>query len=198
MPIVRLPKGELRDEIRQPLYDTIDLDDATVLPAQFSFFSAVQGKSLVRSNLRTNAQLETAVSFRVQGLCLDAQNFRLGNQNVIPQILERSSLQLQIGEKIYWTGTGRLAAGRMYQDAALDASAAPASVLLQQYGWAAVQPVILQGRHVVDINPLQNFTCAFSIGDMTAAELVAATPVVADVNVSFVFSLKGLLRRPVQ
>lgn len=37
MPIVRLPKGELRDEIRQPLYDTIDLDDATVLPAQFSF-----------------------------------------------------------------------------------------------------------------------------------------------------------------
>ena len=192
MPIVRLPKGELRDEIRQPLYDTIDLDNASVLPAQFSFFSAVQGKSLVRSNLRSNSQLETAVSFRCQGLALDAQNFRALNVNVIPQILERSAIQLTVGEKIYWTGTGRIAAGRMYQDTGI------ATAILQQYGWAAVQPVILMGRHIIDINPLQNFNAAFTIGDMTAAELTAATPVVADVNVSFVFSLKGLLRRPVQ
>lgn len=198
MPIVRLPNGELRDEIRQPLYDTIDIDDTVVLPTTFNFFSTVQGKTKVRSNLRQNSQLETAVSFRIQGLALDAQNFRLGNQFVIPQILERSSLELTVGEKIYWTGTGRLASGRMYEDAALDSQAAPAAVLLQQYGWAAVQPVILMGRHVIDVNPLQNFSCLFTIGDMTATELAAATPTIQDVNVSFVFSLKGLLRRPVQ
>lgn len=198
MPIVRLPQGELRDEIRQPIYDTIDITPATTYPFVQEFYSAVASKSVNKTNLKQNKLLETAVSFRIQGLCLDAQNWRLVNQFVVPILLERSALELQVGEKVYWTGTGRFAAGRVWQDSALDAQAAPASVLLQQYGFSAVQPVILMGRHVIDINPLQSFFVRWSTSDfVSAAEITAATPAAAT-NVSFVFSLKGLLRRPVQ
>lgn len=197
MPIVRLPQGELRDEIRQPIYDTIDLDSTVTYPFTREFFSNVQGRDITKTNLKQNKLLETAVSFRVQGLCLDAQNAVLVNAGVIPTLLNRSALQLQIGEKVYWTGPARLACGRMYQDVALDASAAPTSVVLQQYGWAAVQPVILTGRHVIDINPLQSFFATWQAANLSAAEITAATPS-AGTQVSFVFSLKGLLRRPVQ
>lgn len=197
MPIVRLPQGELRDEIRQPIYDTIDLDSTVTYPFTREFYSNVQGRDLTKTNLKQNKLLETAVSFRVQGLCLDAQNVILANAGVIPTLLNRSALQLQIGEKVYWTGPARLACGRMYQDAALDAGAAPRDLILQQYGWAAVQPVILTGRHVIDINPLQSFFVVWQAANLSAAEITAATPAVGT-QVSFVFSLKGLLRRPVQ
>lgn len=197
MPIVRLPQGELRDEIRQPIYDTIDLDSTTTYPFTREFYSNVQGRDITKTNLNQNKLLETAVSFRVQGLCLDAQNTLLANAGVIPTLLNRSALQLKIGEKIYWTGPARLACGRMYQDVALDNQAAPTSVVLQQYGWAAVQPVILSGRHVIDINPLQSFFVTWQAANLTAAEVTAATPAATTI-VSFVFSLKGLLRRPVQ
>ena len=40
MPIVTLPGGEVRDEIRQPLYDTVDLKNTT-LPGVYNFFSSV-------------------------------------------------------------------------------------------------------------------------------------------------------------
>lgn len=197
MPIVRLPQGELRDEIRQPVYDTIELDDTVVYPFQQEFFSDIQGKSIVQTNLKQPKLLETAVSFRVQGLGLDAQNRLLANAGVIPTLLERSAIRLQIGEKVYWTGPARFACGRMYSDVALDAGAAPRDVTLQQYGWAAVQSVILMGRHVIDINPLQSFSALWLTDTLNAAEVTAATPA-ANTRVSFVFSLKGLLRRPVQ
>lgn len=193
MPIVRLPKGELRDEIRQPVYDSWDLLGGVDPMSGYDFFSAVQGKSLIKTNLTQNRMFETAKSFRLQGLCLDAQNFRDVNYKVIPLVLERSSIRLKIGEKDYWTGPGRFAAGRMYQNAATTAG----EFVYQQYGDQAVQPVILSGRHSVDINPLQQFVVEMRVGEMTAAEIVEATPE-ADTEIIFVFSLKGLLRRPVQ
>ena len=190
MPIVRLPKGELRDEIRQPLYDTIDLANGVDPTGQQSFFSAVQGKSKVRSNLRQNNSLETAVSFRIQGLCLDAQNFRIANNLVIPQILERSSLELQVGEKVYWTGSARFAAGRMQVEGGGDTT-----TIHQQYGWAAIQPVILMGRHVVDINPLQNFSGLWTIGDATVTEVAAYTPAIGDLVGVKLVNGEGLLAK---
>lgn len=195
MPIVRLPQGELRDEIRQPLYDTLQFDGGVSPVGTRRFFASVAGKDLSETNLTQDSILDTAKSFRVQGLALDAQNFRLDNALVIPLILEHSSIELVIGEKQYWQGPGRLACGRMWQNAAT--TVADTSVLLQQYGWGAIQPVVLQGRHVIDINPLQKFFASFAITNLTAAEIVEATPA-DETQVPFVFSLKGLLRRPVQ
>lgn len=196
MPIVTLPGGELRDEIRQPIYDTRVLGAVSPV-GTFSFFSAVQGKSLALTNLRQNNLLETAVSFRVQGLALDAQNNALVNVGVIPVALIKSSLQLTIGEKQYWQGPARYAGGRMWSNVAIPA--AGTAIVLQQYGWSAVQPVVFQGKHVIDINPLQSFRCDMVIAaaDVTAGEITELTPA-AGTTVNFVFSLKGLLRRPVQ
>jgi hypothetical protein len=199
MPIVTLPGGQVRDEIRQPIYDTIDLLP-TVSPVGTSrFFSNVQGRSLAKTNLRQNNLLETAVSFRVQGLALDAQNDAIANVGVIPVILIRSSLRLHIGEKDYWSGPSRFAGGRMWAAYAAATTAGTTTInnVLQQYGYAAIQPVVFQGKHVIDINPLQSFFCEWVIGDMTSGEVTAATPA-ASTDVSFLFSLKGLQRRPVQ
>ena len=196
MPIVRLPEGDLRDEIRNPLYDTVDLTGA-LSGTTYNFFSSVLNKTLAQTNLKQNGQLETAVSFRVQGLALDAQNVVSTESFVLPIILERSSIRLHIGEKDYWSGPARFAAGRVQQNAAFDASAAPTYALLQQYGWAAVQGVMFSAKHVVDINPLQSFFMQWIIDTIDATNAARATVTVGEV-LKAVGSLKGLLRRPVQ
>lgn len=197
MPIVTLPGGQVRDEVRQPVYDTRNLAAATSPVGTFRYFSSVQGRSLAQSNLRQNNLLETAVSFRVQGLGLDAQNEDIANVGVIGVMLNKSSLRLHIGEKDYWSGPARFAAGRMVT--AATTTVAATSVLLQQYGWAAIQPICFQGKHVIDINPLQSFFCeqVLDAADVTATEITAGTPA-AGTSQAFVFSMKGLLRRPVQ
>jgi len=193
MPIVRLPEGSLRDEIRQPIYDTIAIVAAESPVGVRSFFSDVQGKSRAQSNLRQNNLLETAVSFRIQGLCLDAQNYYAANAGCLPVIMENSALKLTVGEKIYWQGPFTFVGGRLD----VFASQAAAPLVYQKFGVAAVQPIILQGKHVVDLNPLQSFSGEWTCDTLTAAELALATPA-ADTALKFVYSLKGLMRRPVQ
>lgn len=201
MPIVRLPNGSLRDEIRQPLYDTITIAAAESPVGSRVFFAAVQGKSLARTNLRQNNLLETAVSYRVQGLGIDVQNFNAANISCLPIIMENSSISLKIGEKVYWQGCMMTLAGRL--DAKFAAAAAGQTTLVdrvyQRFGEVAVQSVILSGKHVVDINPLQSFDAAWNLvsSDVTAGEITAATPA-SNTSLKFQFSLKGLQRRPVQ
>lgn len=195
MPIVRLPSGELRDEIRQPVYDTIAIVAAESPVGVRRFFSAVQGKTLAQTNLRQNNLLETAVSFRMMGLALDAQNFYVANDGALPIIMENSSLTLRIGEKQYWQGPFTFVGGRITPFYAIGAGAVDKSY--QKFGMAAVQPVVLEGKHVVDINPLQSFSGEWICDNLTAAELALATPA-ANTALKFCLSLKGLLRRPVQ
>jgi len=193
MPIVRLPKGQLRDEIRQPIYDTINIAAATSPVGIHRFFSAVQGKTKAQSNLRQNNLLETAVSYRCQGLGIDAQNYFAANISALPVIMENSSLSLTVGEKVYWEGPLTFLAGRV--NAYYDNSAAAACY--ERFGDVAVQSVILKGKHVVDINPLQSFNGTWIVDNMAAAKIALCTPAAAtDLNV--ILSLKGLLRRPVQ
>lgn len=193
MPIVRLPQGSLRDEIRQPIYDTRVLE-ATFSPVgDYEYFSNVQGKSKALTNLRQNNLLETAVSFRIQGMCVDAQNYYAENAGVLPVTMENSSIELRVGEKIYWEGPMVFLSGRMTQHS--DSAAAPA--LYQRFGDQAVAPIIFSGKHVVDINPLQSFRVKQTCDQMVASKLALATPA-ADTDVRFITSLKGLLRRPVQ
>jgi len=184
------------DEIRQPAYDTIVLAAGEGIAGIRRFFASNQTatgapKSLAQTNLEQPGSFPTATSFRVQGLTVDADNAAVANNPILPVFLRKSSVSLQVGVKNYWQSPLRFACGRMLND--LDAASS-----YQQYGWAAVQPVVFTGKHVIDINPLQNFLLTWSVAqtDLTAAE--AALTVAAATDLVFVASLKGLLRRPVQ
>ena len=197
MPIVRLPKGSLRDEIRVPLFDTLEIAASTSPVGVKSFFSSVQGKSRAKTNLRQNNLLETAVSYRVQGMAMDCQNFYEANVDCLPIILENSSIRVKIGEKDYWEGAMLFLSGRM--EASYATGIVTVSQFYQKLGASAVQAVMLSGKHTVDINPLQSFSAIWTMdaSDVTAGEIALATPA-ASTRLQFVFSFKGLLRRPVQ
>ncbi len=195
MPRVRLKSGELRDEIRQPLYDTIDIAAAESPIATRTFYSAVQGKDLSLSNLRQNSQLEATVSFRVLGLGFDSQTSAAANRQALGLIQEHSSLELVIGEKQYWQGNATFMSGRTeVRDATTSATA---DQHYSRYGSDAVQSVMFGGKHVIDIPPLQTFRVNWVVSGMSATEITASTPA-ANTKLRFIQSLKGLLRRPVQ
>ena len=196
MPRVKLRNGELRDEIAQPLYDTIDIIAAESPQASpRAFFTDVQAKLKAETNLRQNAQLEGYVSFRILGMCLDAQNLSATLRAGLPLIMEHSSLILKVGEKDYYEGQGTHWAGRVKHREAV--TSATADQCFQHYGDEATNAVILGSRHYVDIPPLQSFRVNWVVEGMSAAEIAAATPGAGE-KLRFICSLKGLQRRPVQ
>lgn len=199
MPRVRLETGELRDEIRQQLYDTEIIDNASVIQQTRSFFLNVQGKLRYLTNLRQNNMLEAAVSFRTLGLTFDAKNDAPANSRVLATIMEHSFLSFKVGEKIYWEGNGVYAAGRVYQQASAATTVAATTInnVEQHYGDNAVQGVSFGGKHYIDIPPLQTFRVDWTIEGQTPAEIARSTPV-ADERLHFRMALKGILRRPVQ
>lgn len=205
MPIVKLPGGQLRDEIRMPLYDTLVQDAAESPVATRTFFSNIQGKPLSWTNLRQPGSLETAVSYRIQGMAIDALNVYAANRQLLPLVVQFSSLRLHVGEKDYWNGPMNFAAGRVKQNAAVatTVAATTSEFLLQHFGDEAIQGIMFPGDHFVDINPLQQFFVEWVCGAgqapyaMTGAEIAAATPAAAT-RVLYMLSLKGLQRRPVQ
>lgn len=196
MPVLRLPQGELRDEIRQPIYDTITVAAPEGIVGERRFFSSVQGKPLSQTNLRQNNLLEVAVSFRIQGLAFDAQNSVAANRDVLPVLLENSSITLQVGEKQYWQGPLLYIGGRLSAFHAL-AGGTDAERIYQRFGELAVAPVQYSGRHTIDINPLQSFYAKWVVDSLDASDLAAAT-LASGSKMRFQFSLKGTLRRPVQ
>lgn len=201
MPIVRLPGGELRDEIRQPLYDTIQVSGDPNDVSGERFFSNIQGKAPWQTNLRQPNLLETAVSFRVQGMHMDAQYISTGASSkpaCLPAIMEYSSVRVRIGEKDYWNGPSMYLMGRLEQNTAVATTVAATTLdrVYQRVGAQAVQGIILAGRHVIDINPLQSFFAELSVAIPTA--LASATTLSGTDVIQLKFSFKGLLRRPVQ
>lgn len=204
MPLVQLPGGQLRDEIRQPVYDGIIIQAAEGPHGIRSFFANVQGKARYLTNLRQNNLLETAVSFRIQGLSVDVDNDREDNRLGLPLIMRHSSVSLRVGEKVYYEAPFTYVGGRIEQFNAISRSSGTGEAagtvverVYQKYGQAAVAPVVFTGRHTIDILPLQSFQATWTCEGMTAAEQTAATPA-AGTKLLFLFSLKGLLRRPVQ
>ena len=204
MPMVQLPQGDLRDEIRIPLYDTVTIASGDPASGVRSFFQNIMGKNKAETNMTQATFLPQAVSYRIQGLALDAQYFgqfdaaNVGNPDFLPIVLERSSLRLRVGEKDYWEGPMLFLAGRMHEQSALATGGAdPLRRYYQRFGELAVQPVIFQGKHVVDIIPMQNFVVEWVCQGLTTNE-IARTNLVQDTRVRFLFSFKGLMRRPVQ
>lgn len=180
----------LLDQIRQPLFDTIELDENSVLNKTRKFFTDIQEKSSYQTNMRVNGQLENTVSFQCQGLAVDAQNTAPANETILAKIMEHSAIAFRVGEKFYWEGPLRFACGRLNYQSAV-AGGTDVERHYTSYGVPAVAGVIFARNNPVNISSQQNFSVNWEIADLTAT-LGAGT------TIKFVCSLKGILRRPVQ
>lgn len=209
MPLVSLPGGQLRDEIRNPLYDSDDLLAGESPVGQVTFFSSIVNpngspKTLDQTNLVQANSLPTATSYRCQGYAIDAMSYYEANRFCLPIIQDHSSIQLTVGEKQYaqlpWVYLG----GRLEANQAVSRSGGTGEAVgvvvernIQKFGQSAVAPVVLTGKHVIDILPIQQFRATWVCQGLTGAEITAATPA-AVTQIRFYFSMKGLLRRAVQ
>lgn len=207
MAVVKLENGELRDQIREAVYDSFVADGSPTgagLTGQINFFTTLQNpggtpKSLARTNLEQAGQFTAYNSFRVQGISMDVQNFNYALKDAIPAIQRNASIQFVIGTKVYYKGPMSFVMGRMHEFASVIAAEADGSRISQRAGELAVQGVVLEGKHSVDIEPLYTFRVVYELlrTDCNAADL-AALDYAAPGRLILVASLKGLRRRPVQ
>jgi len=200
MPIVTLDSGDVRDEIRQMQYDSYRLMPGEFLPGVRRFFATLSNpdqspKSILMTNQTQAGLLPVATSFRIQGMAFDAQSEGAPNIGILPTVVAKTSLNLLLGVKNYWTGPTRFAAGRMQNTYAAGTAA---DYIHQQMGEAAVQPLVFQGFHVIDLPSQQNFQVQWACERSDLTDVQAALTPAAGSDVLFCLSLKGILRRPVQ
>ena len=199
MPVVKVQTAEGKvvklDQIRQPIFDTIVLNSTSTLNGVKKFFDTVQGKAAYLTNLKRNSSFEKNVSYRVQGLALDANivsnTAAALNELFLPRFIERTALTLKIGEKNYWEGSARYASGRLNVFHAITGTTA-AGFHFAQMGAPAVAGIVLSGKDAIDIPELQTFYV-----DMLTTDFAGVT-IPAGVEILIACSLKGLMRRPVQ
>lgn len=187
--------ASVKDEIKQSLYDTIDIVAAenpqSATPRRF--FASVQNKDRSLTNLQQNSILPSETSFRILAMSLDAQNLYALNRQALGLIAEHSALTLNIGNKEYYTANGIEWSGRV-KNQVFDPAAATA---YQHHGNEKERGIVLAPRHFIDIPPLFNFDVTWVVSGMSAAEITASTPA-ANTKLRYKCELFGLLRRPVQ
>lgn len=186
----------IRDQIKQPLYDSLDITSTSSIVEARQFFANTQGKTLVQSNLRGNGVLERNKSFRIMGIELNASCSDPDKTELLSLYSNYSYVQLWLAEKQYWESPLRFVTGKIQQDVAL-AGSTDAKSSFVQFGGATCNPVMFQGVQALDIGPLTNFYLVFQVDGVSASQIAQMTPS-AGQPVRFVAQLKGLLRRPVQ
>ena len=186
----------LRDQIKNPLYDTLDITSASSIVEARQFFANTQGKSLVQSNLRGNGTLERNKSFRIMGIEMSATCSDPAKTELLSLFSNYSYVQLWLAEKQYWESPLRFISGKIQHDVAL-AGATDIANSFVQFGSAGCNPVVLQGTQALDIGPLTNFYLTWQVDGASASQITKMTPSI-DQPIRFVAQLKGLLRRPVQ
>jgi hypothetical protein len=186
----------IRDQIKQPLYDSLDITDASSVTEERQFFANTQGKSLVQSNLRGNGVLERNKSFRIMGIEVNASCSDPDKTELLSLYSNYSFVQLWLAEKQYWESPLRFVTGKIRHAVAL-AGSTDSSNAFVQFGNAGCNPLMLQGTQALDIGPLTNFYMLWKVEGASAAQITKMTPS-AGQPVRFVAQLKGLLRRPVQ
>lgn len=186
----------LRDQIKQPIYDSLDITSTSVVTEERSFFSNTQGKSLVQSNLRGNGSLERNKSFRIMGIQVDAVSNDPAKTELLALYSTYSFCQLWLAEKQYWESPLRFLTGKISHHSAL-AGGTDAKDAYVQLGDAGCNPVMFHGEQCLDIGPLTNFYMVWKVEGAAAGQITKMTPS-ADYPIRFVASLKGILRRPVQ
>lgn len=178
MPRVTLKSGEIRDQIRMDLFDSLRQPTTGSWRGIQKFFSNTQGKSLVDTNMRLNGTLENQVSFLVQGIGLDAITYATGLDLVLANILDNSAVKLVIGEKEYLRAPTRFVSGHIRSY----------NAVIAQYGTQRESNYALKGHDSIAIPPVQTFSL----------DLQVETDSTPTAEIKYVASLKGLMRRPVQ
>jgi hypothetical protein len=186
----------LRDQIKQPLYDTIDLISTSSVTEERQFFANTQGKPLSMSNLRGNGVLERNKSFRIMGIQVDASSSDPAKTELLSLYANYSYVQLWLAEKQYWESPLRFVNGKIRHAVALAGNTDTANAFVQ-YGDAGCNPVMFHATQALDIGPLTNFYLVWKAEVSDAGLITKMTPS-ATFPVRFVASLKGILRRPVQ
>lgn len=183
----------IRDQIREPIYDTIIIG-ASENPSsqQYVFFENVQGKGKHLTNLRQPKLLEGQVSFLIDKVSIEVQNHVAANSKVAPIIIEHASAKLRIGEKDYYEAPMRFLTGGLYVE-----DADPTKHYSHSKSMGSSCGLILKGEDRLAIAPLQSFELQMNVSPIAAALQASATPV-ADSDVRFVCKLQGMKRRPVQ
>lgn len=188
--------GQL-DEVKQHLYDTIDLDSNVDVTEERRFFTQSTSKLLSLSNLRGAGALERNKSFKVYGIQVDAHCSDSAKQELLALYASHSYIDLWIGEKSYFTAPLRHAVGKISHNFALGGGDVLTKDSFIQYGAAGANPITFQGPHAQEIGSQINFYMAWKVEGVSTAQKALMTPT-ADKPVRFVASLKGVLRRPVQ
>lgn len=187
---------ELRDQIKQPLYDSIDITSASIITDERSFFSSTQGKSLVQTNLRNNGQLERNKSFRIMGIEVYASSSDPEKIELLELFSNYSYVQLWLAEKQYWESPLRFVTGKIRQAVAVAGSTDDVKSYVQ-FGNATSNPLSFHGTQALDIGPLTAFFMNWKVEGASSGQITKMTPSAA-YPVRFVAALRGLLRRPVQ
>lgn len=188
--------GQL-DEVKQHLYDTIDLDSDSVVTEERRFFSSSQGKTLSLSNLKGNGALERNKSFKIYGIQIDAHCSDPAKKELLALYSAYSYIDLWIGEKSYFTAPLRHAVGKISHNVALAGGTNLTTDSFVQYGAAGANPITFQGPHAQEIGSQISFYMAWKAEGVPSAIATKMTPSTGEV-VRVVASLKGVLRRPVQ
>jgi hypothetical protein len=183
----------IRDQIREPIYDTVILG-ANENPSgeTYNFFENVQGKGKHLTNLRQPKILEGQVSFLIDKLTIEVENFNKDNNNALPVIIQHSSCKLRIGEKDYYEAPMSFLTGGLYVEQTVEDSHYSHSK-----SKASSCGLVLKGNDRIAIAPLQSFEVQWRVSVIAAALQALATPV-ADSDLRFICKLSGLKRRPVQ
>lgn len=199
---VRATNGDVRDEIRQNIFDSFFLEAGVNPTGVIAYYAATTNKPKAQSNLQNPNAFPMNNSYRCLGFSLDAQNWQDANYQVLPLIMERSSLLFSVGDKTYWQGNCMYLCGRLDQTSALSqyGQVAPSVTArtYQRYGDVSVQAVGFTGDHALEIAPLQNFQANQTIAFLDNAEATAGTVPGGGQRIGLYFTMKGLLRRNVQ
>lgn len=177
MPRVKLQSGEVRDQVRLNLYDT--LTQTGVFQGDNKFFTNIGNKTIVDTNMRIQGTLEQGVSFLVQGVALDAIVYKTGLDIVIAEILDKSACILTVGEKEYLRAPARHVGGKIRSY----------NPLIAQYGSHAESVYKLAGIDAITIPSVQTFNLNLKV----ETAVTSGTD-----SIRYVGTLKGLMRRPVQ
>jgi hypothetical protein len=185
----------LRDQIKQPLYDSFDITDQSVVSAERQFFAATQGKPLSMSNLRVNGQLERNKSFRIMGIQMEASSSDPAKTELLSLYSIYSHVQLWVAEKQYWESPLRMITGKIEHRVSVNAT--DASDAYVQLGATNASPVMYHQNQSIVLEPQMNFYMIWKVEGANAAQITKMTPSAAH-PVRFTAQLKGLMRRPVQ
>lgn len=176
MPRVKLQSGEVRDQVRLNLYDT--LVQSASFAGDNKFFTNIGNKTIVDTNMRIQGTLEQGVSFLVQGVALDVLVYTAGLDAVIAEVMDKSACILTIGEKEYLRAPTRHVGGKIRSY----------NANIAQYGSHAESCYKLAGIDSITIPSVQTFNL----------NLKVETTVAPSAPIRYVGTLKGLMRRPVQ